>query len=156
MSTMADAGVREGEARRVSRAILAFVMLTMGTLHFTAEPLFEQIIPPFLPAPRALVLVSGVFEGLLGLGLLLPRTRKAASYGLVALFLAVFPANIYMAVANVQIRGLPSWLPQPSEAALWIRLPFQLAFIYWAIVVGRDGADSRLQTPGEAGGSRVS
>ena len=124
--------------RSISRAILAGVMITMGVLHFAAEPIFEQIVPPFLPWPRALVLVSGVFEAALGIGILVPRVRRLASYGLVALFVAVFPANVYMAYANVQIHGLPTWLPQPSETALWVRLPLQFAFIYWALRAGRD------------------
>lgn len=113
----------------------------MGILHFVAEPIFRQIIPPFLPWPTALVLVSGVCELSLGIGLLIPRTRRLASYGLVALFIAVFPANVYMAYANIQIEGLPSWAIQPSATQLWLRLPFQIVFILWAIYAGR-GAET--------------
>lgn len=109
----------------------------MGILHFVAAPLFEQIIPPFLPSPRGLVLVSGVFEVILGLGLLHPDTRRWASLGILGLLVAVFPANIYMAVANVQIQGLPAWLPQPTPAQLWARLPLQGVLLYWAYSVGR-------------------
>jgi uncharacterized membrane protein len=56
-----------------------------------------------------------------------------AGFGLVALYVAVFPANIYMAVDHVRVRGLPEWLPEPSAGALWARLPLQLVFIAWAL-----------------------
>jgi uncharacterized membrane protein len=118
------------------RFVLSAVMLSIGALHFLADDLFAQIVPPALPAPYVLVWLSGLIEMLLGIGILFVRTRRLAGFGLVLLYLAVFPANIYMAVANVQMRGLPSWLSQPSPAALWMRLPFQLAFIGWALWVG--------------------
>ena len=81
----------------------------------------------------------GVLEILLGLGLVHPATRRFAALGLVALFIAVFPANLYMAVANVEIQGLPAWLPQPSAAARWLRLPLQAVFVLWALRVSREG-----------------
>jgi uncharacterized membrane protein len=142
-------------AQTVSRTLLAVIMLMMGVLHFTADSIFVQIVPPFLPAPYALVWISGVFEAALGLGLLFPRTRKLASYGLVALFVAVFPANIYMAVANVQVHGLPPWLPQPSQGSLWLRLPLQFGFIYWALRAGRAdrSSDSRAGTGSKSSAS---
>jgi uncharacterized membrane protein len=62
-------------------------------------------------------------------------SQSLAGFGLVALYVAVFPANIYMAVANVQVQGLSPWLPQPSAGALWARLPLQLVFIGWALRV---------------------
>jgi uncharacterized membrane protein len=126
--------------RTIFRINLAVVMIAMGVLHFTADHLFVQIMPPFLPWHYALVWISGVFEALLGVGLLLPKYRRLASYGLVALFIAVFPANIYMAVANVQMTDLPSWLHQPSQLGLWLRLPLQLLFIWWALRAGREDA----------------
>jgi uncharacterized membrane protein len=107
-------------------------MVSVGILHFVAEPFFTQIVPPQLPAPRLLVWISGVFEIALGLGLLPRSTRRLAGYGLVALFIAVVPANIYMAAANVQLQGMPEWFRQPPQLALWLRLPFQLVFIAWA------------------------
>jgi uncharacterized membrane protein len=98
-----------------------------------AADIFVQIVPKMLPWPMGLVWISGVFEILLGLGLLLEATRRLAGYGLVALYLAVFPANIYMALANVQVQGLPSWATQPSALALWLRLPLQVVFVAWAL-----------------------
>jgi uncharacterized membrane protein len=113
-------------------------MVSVGVLHFVAGDLFAQIVPPQLPAPLALVYLSGIAEIALGLGLVPERTRRAAGIGLVLLFIAVFPANVYMALANVQVQGLPPWLTQPSPTALWLRLPFQLLFIAWALWVSRD------------------
>jgi uncharacterized membrane protein len=119
------------------RWLLALVMIGAGVLHFVAEPFFTQIVPPFLPAPRLLVWLSGFAEMLLGAGLLVTRTRRLAGYGLVALYIAVFPANIYMAVANVQLHDMPKWFVQPSPAALFARLPLQILFIALALWVSR-------------------
>jgi len=119
-------------ARPFLRVLLALAMVGVGVTHFTAPEPFIKIVPSWLPAASTLVAVSGVFEILGGLGLLLPQTRKWASYGLVALYLAVFPANINMAVNHISIGAapMPTW-------ALWARLPFQVLFIVWAIWVGR-------------------
>ena len=83
-------------------------------------------MPPYLPRPLALVYVSGVFEVLGGVGVLLPRYRKAAGWGLIALLVAVFPANLYMVTASELFtpQGIPLW-------ALWARLPLQLVLIAW-------------------------
>jgi uncharacterized membrane protein len=113
-------------------------MIVLGLLHFVATDAFAQIVPPALPAPRALVWISGVFEILLGLALIAEKTRRMAGWGLVALYVAVFPANVYMAVAHVRIRGLP---PAPP-ALLWARLPLQLVFIAWALWASRGPANS--------------
>jgi uncharacterized membrane protein len=120
-----------------ARILLAVLMVTAGVLHFAAESIFVQIVPPQLPAPGALVLISGVFEIALGLLLLVPRSRRLAGLGLVALYLAVFPANIYMAIADVHLQNMPSWFHQPSALALWLRLPLQLGLIAWALWVSR-------------------
>ncbi len=115
------------------RLLLAFGMTAIGVMHFVRPEPFVQIVPPALPAPLALVYISGFFEILGGIGLLVPRVRKAASYGLVALYVAVFPANVYMAVADVALDGVhyPAWLR-------YGRLPLQLGLIAWALWVGRD------------------
>jgi uncharacterized membrane protein len=123
--------------KRVLRWVLAGLMISAGVLHFTAERFFSQIVPPFLPAARLLVWVSGVFEIALGLMLLVPRARRIAGLGLVALYVAVFPANLYMAVANVQLQGMPSWYQQPSPLALWLRLPLQIVLVVWALWVSK-------------------
>ena len=71
--------------------------VVVGVLHFTHEAFFVRMMPEFLPWPVALVWVSGVFEILGGLGLLIPRTRRLASWGILALLVAVFPANLHYA-----------------------------------------------------------
>ena len=122
-------------ARRVLRYVLSAFMTAIGLLHFPADHIFVQIVPPFFPAAYALVWISGLIEIALGIGLLFERTRRAAGFGLVALYVAVFPANIYMAIENVQLHGLPAWLEQPPSASLWARLPFQVVFVLWALWV---------------------
>jgi uncharacterized membrane protein len=114
------------------RTVLAIVMIAVGALHFLRPEPFVRIVPACLPAPLALVLVSGAFEMAGGVGLLLPWLRRAASYGLITLYLAVLPANINMAVNRISLDDVP--LP---DWALWLRLPFQAVFIAWAYWVGR-------------------
>jgi uncharacterized membrane protein len=141
MTTATDGSLTQMQAPLLERArvalriILTINMVGIGILHFTADYLFVQIVPPALPWPYFLVWFSGVVEISLGFGLLPAVTRRSAGYGLTALYLAVFPANIYMAVAHVRIHGLPSWLPEPSAAAAWLRLPFQAMFILWGLWV---------------------
>jgi uncharacterized membrane protein len=121
----------KGSRRRRLRVVLACIMVGMGVLHFAAPGPFVRIVPSALPAPLVLVLVSGVFEVLGGLGLLVQRVRRAASFGLVLLYLAVFPANVNMTL-HPEISagyGVPGW-------ALWARLPLQAVFIAWALWVG--------------------
>jgi uncharacterized membrane protein len=109
------------------------MMIAIGALHFVAADAFAQIVPPQLPWPYALVAISGVFEILLGLALVPERTRRFAGWGLVALYIAVFPANVYMAMAGVHIRDLP---PAPP-ALLWGRLPLQALLVAWALWVSK-------------------
>jgi uncharacterized membrane protein len=108
-------------------------MIGVGAMHFVAADAFAQIVPPQLPWPYALVWISGVIEILLGLALIPESTRRLAGWGLVALYVAVFPANVYMAVANVHIRDLA---PLPP-AVLWGRLPLQILFIAQALWVSK-------------------
>jgi uncharacterized membrane protein len=134
----ASPGFWTEERRRRLRAVLASIMIGIGVLHFAVPRPFVSIVPSALPAPLALVLISGVFEVLGGVGLLVPRVRRAASVGLVLLYLAVFPANINMTL-HPEISaglGIPAW-------ALWARLPFQAVLIAWALWVGGDGRPAR-------------
>ena len=110
--------------RTILRYIAAFGFIIAGALHFIAPGQYKKIIPPQFPAPAALVAISGVAEIAGGIGLLIPTLRKAAVWGLIALLIAVFPANIYMATSHEKIPNLhiPPWL-------LWLRLPMQILFI---------------------------
>ena len=121
--------------RRFARGVLAVGMVAMGVLHLVKPAPFAHVVPAYLPHPTALVLVSGVFEVAGGVGILIPRVRKFAGWGLAALLVAVFPANVDMALHPSF--GIPSWL-------LWLRLPFQIPLIAWALWVGRDEETRRV------------
>ncbi len=108
----------------------AFVLA--GVLHFVVPELYVQIIPPLFPAPLALVYLSGLAEIAVGIGLLIGRTRRYAAWGTVALLIAIFPANIYMATHGVVIEGMPGG-GDPSELVRWGRLPLQGVLILWAL-----------------------
>jgi uncharacterized membrane protein len=107
---------------------LSFVFLWFfvgGIMHFAATDLEVSIVPPWIPWPRAAVLVSGVLELAGALGIAIPLTRKTAGVGLFLLTLAVTPANIYM-LQRPEMFGIPVWM-------LWLRLPLQLALL-WLIL----------------------
>ncbi len=89
------------------RGILAVCMVVAGILHFAIPEPFIKIVPGLLPYPEALVYISGVFEVLLGAGLLWPPTRQLSAWGLVALFIAVYPANLNMAFNHISVGGIP-------------------------------------------------
>jgi uncharacterized membrane protein len=117
--------------RTVLRYILAAAMVIVGVSHFANPGPFLRIVPEALPAPLVLVYVSGAAEIGLGLLLLWDRTQRLAAYGLIALFVAVFPANINMAVNGIQLDPAS---PMPAWAA-WARLPLQAVLIAWAWAV---------------------
>ncbi|HUH13877.1 MAG TPA: hypothetical protein VMK65_12245 [Longimicrobiales bacterium] len=111
--------------KQLSLALIAVVFVAAGALHFVRPGLYARIIPPFLPFPLALVYLSGLAEIVGGIGVLIPGLRTWAGLWLVALLIAVFPANLYMALAPERA-GLgiaPLWL--------WLRLPLQLLLIAW-------------------------
>jgi uncharacterized membrane protein len=123
------------------RLLLAVAMIGVGILHFVNPDPFVKIVPSALPAPLTLVYVSGFFEVLGGAGLLVPRVRRAAAWGLVALYVAVFPANVNMAVHHISFDDAHPFPP----AALWLRLPLQIVLIalaYW--MSRRDGTKDDL------------
>ena len=108
----------------VSRTICSVLFITAGVFHFVTPKAYEKIVPEYLPAHHFLVLLSGVFEVLGGIGLMVPATRRFSGYGLMALLVAVFPANVYMLQRSSEFPNIP--LP-----LLWIRLPLQALLIYW-------------------------
>lgn len=114
--------------RKFSVAALALLFMGAGVLHLVRPEPFIQIVPPALPNPDWMVLISGLAEMAGGIGILIPSTRPAARWGLVALLVAVFPANIYMAVRHIE----PAGTHIPS-ALLWLRLPLQPLLIWWVI-----------------------
>ena len=105
--------------------LLAVFVVGSGVLHFTNPGMYTRIMPPYLPWHLELVYASGAFEIVLGVLLLVPRVTRLAAWGLVALLIAVFPANVHMALHAERYPELP-------PAALWARLPFQAVFVAWA------------------------
>ncbi len=110
----------------ISYIILGIGFIFVGVLHFVRPSGFVAIVPPFLPAHLELVYISGVFEILGGIGLFLPKYRRVTIIGLIALVIAVFPANIYMVMHPEEFAT--GWI---TPLALWIRLPLQPLLIWW-------------------------
>ena len=106
------------------RVALAVMFLFAATGRLANADGLMQMLPDFLPLRREAVYISGFFEVLGAIGLLVPRLSRPAAWGLVALLLVVFPANIYVALHNLQIPGLPG-----SPIVQWLRLPLQLVLI---------------------------
>jgi uncharacterized membrane protein len=111
--------------RAALRWLLALLFVAAGVNHFVSPDFYVSIMPPYLPWHLALVYASGVAEVAIGVGALPPRTRRLAGFGAIALLLAVFPANLHMAMH-------PELYPDVGRWALYARLPFQLVFIAWA------------------------
>jgi uncharacterized membrane protein len=110
---------------RLLRAIPGPLFVVAGALHLVRPRLYEAIMPDYLPAHRELVAASGVAEMIGGAGLIVPATRRAAGWWLIATLVAVFPANVWMAQHPERYR-LPG-----GRAALLARLPLQLVFMAW-------------------------
>lgn len=134
---MVKLNVSSERARRWMRWLIAAGFVLGGTMHFMATDAYVGVMPPYIPAPRLMVLVSGVFEIAGGIGLLIPALRKWAAWGLVALLVAVFPANVHMALnPEVMPFSVPDW-------ALGVRLPVQFVLIALVLWVGRSPATRR-------------
>ena len=110
----------------LSRGLIAAIFFVSGMLHLIRPAMFVSIVPPWLPSPAALVLISGLCEMAGAVGILLPATRVAAGWGLIALLVAVFPANIQMLLNAHSAHSSAIW-----QASLVARLPLQVALIYW-------------------------
>ena len=118
----------ERRAKRLSLLALAAFFFVAGSNHFVNPDFYLGIMPPYLPAPLELVYVSGVFEILGGLAVLVPAFRVQAGWGLILLLLAVYPANLHMAFH-------PELFPELPAFGLYARLPLQFplgAWAYWA------------------------
>lgn len=118
-------------ARTFARWALAVLFVAAGVNHFVNPEFYRPMMPPYLPSPGLLIALSGVLEVVGGLALLWTKARTAASWGLIAILVGVFPANLHMALN-------PELFPDFPEAALWGRLPLQLVLIGWAWWVGRE------------------
>jgi len=112
------------QAKSISKFLLAIFMIVAGTMHFVNPEFFLKIVPPYLPFHKELVLVSGAIEIVLGILLLIPKYSHLAAWGIMALLIAVFPANIYL-YQHQEI--LPA-----SPLIHLLRLPLQGVFVLWA------------------------
>lgn len=123
-----------------ARWVLAAFFIVAGVNHFLAPEIYLGMMPAWLPAKEAANLISGAAEVAGGLGLLIPQLRRPAAWGLIALLVLIFPANVQVALQGHMpgLDGAPPWL-------LWMRLPFQAVFIAWVWWVGlaRGETDSR-------------
>jgi uncharacterized membrane protein len=112
------------------RILLALLFVVAGVLHFVLTPTYTRIVPVYLPNPLLLVQISGVCEIVGGLGLLVPMTQRWAACGLVALLIAVLPANVTIVTDHARFANVPLW-------AAWLRLPLQLPLIWWCWIYTR-------------------
>ena len=116
--------------KNISIYALGFGYLMIGVNHFLDPAFFLKIMPPYLPWHLELVYISGAFEIILGLSLMISKLRKYAAWGIISLLIAVYPANIYLAFNEAPQKALEI---SPFLAS-WVRLPIQfvlLGFAYW-------------------------
>ena len=111
----------------IARVFLALLFIVASSLHFITN-VELKIIPPFLPLRREALYITGIFELLGGIGLLIPRFQRAAAWGLAVLLVAIFPANVYHAVKNIQLGGI---LNSPFYHV--VTIPLQAVLIWWAL-----------------------
>jgi len=131
-------GLQGALARPASRWVLGVFFVAAGINHFVMPRTYERVVPPGLGDPSTLVAVSGVAEVAGGVGVLIDGTRRWAGWGLLALLVAVFPANVYMAVDPSSIPGL-----RVPRVLLWLRLPLQPVAMWWAWAATQPGSPRR-------------
>ena len=120
----------EGIWKKIVLIGLAAFFINVGIDHFVNPDFYLSIMPPAFPLHIEAVYISGVFEILGGIGVLIPKFRRFSGWSLVALLIAVYPANIYMAIS-------PDTFPDIPVSALYFRLVLQFIFFYWAYSVTR-------------------
>lgn len=123
-----------GTLKLLSKYALGLLFALAGLYHFVNPAFYLRMMPPYLPWHLPLVYLSGVGETALGLLLLVPKYTRLAAWGLIALLVAVFPANLHMAFN-------PQLFPDLSPVALWLRLPLQGLLIAWVYSFTRDDKD---------------
>jgi uncharacterized membrane protein len=112
--------------RLIFKVMFGLGFMLAGLNHFRVPGFYLRMMPPYLPWHAALVYASGVAEVMLGALLLVPKTSIVAAWGLVVLLIAVFPANVHMAL-------YPELFSEFPPALLWARLPLQIFLIAWAL-----------------------
>ena len=117
--------------KQISKYLLAAALILGGINHFVMPAFYLRIMPPYLPAPLFLIYLSGFLETGFGIALLIPKYSRRAAWGIILLLIAVFPANIYMAMN-------PQLFPDINPLLLYLRLPLQFVLIAWAFWHTRD------------------
>ena len=111
--------------KAIFRWLLAIAFILAGLNHFINPAFYLKMMPPILPAPLFLIYLSGFFQISLGTLLLIPKFTRPAAWGIIALLIAVYPANIYMAMnANL--------FPEFNPSLIYLRLPLQFFLVAWA------------------------
>lgn len=119
----------------ILKYVFGIAFILAGINHFISPQFYLRMMPPVFPAHLFLVYVSGIFEILFGVLLVIPRFSRLAAWLIIALLVAVFPANIYMA-------SNPQLFPEFTQTALYIRLPLQIVLIAWAFwFTGKESAN---------------
>jgi uncharacterized membrane protein len=126
-----------GGSDRALAPLMGAVYVVAGIAHFLVPQRFAEAVPPAFPRPVGLVYLSGIAEILLGIGVAIPRTRRPSAWGIAALLVAVFPANLHLARREVLDDLVPDRLVGPARLAALIRLPFQGVLIGWALRYAR-------------------
>ncbi len=128
----------------IGKWTFAALFIAGGINHFVSPDMYVRIMPPYLPFHRPLVLLSGAIELILGVLLLIPRYSRLAAWGLIALLIAIFPANIYL-YQHQELLAAPPVLH-------FIRLPLQGVLILWAFAYTRSGPPLSGALASDAGG----
>ncbi len=119
--------------------LFAGFFILAGVAHFLKTDVYVKVVPPYLPWPKSVVLLSGAASVILGTALLAPRVSRIAAWGIIAFLVAVFPSNVHMALHPEIFSNVPVWL-------LWARLPFQAVLIGWSYRYTHFGPCSKRDT----------
>jgi uncharacterized membrane protein len=114
--------------KRVLLYVMAAFYIFAGVMHFVRPEYYRPMMPPYLPWHDFLIFLSGVAEVGLGAAVLVPSIRPLAAWGIILLLVAIFPANVHIALNNVPLFGNP----EGAGILNWVRLPFQAVLILWA------------------------
>ncbi len=113
------------DAKTISLYFMAMLYLAAGVNHFANTKMYMRIMPQYLPFHKPVVLISGVLEVLLAILLVIPALSTYAAWGIIALLIAVFPANVHHLTSSKKVKGI-------GKVVLILRLPLQAVLIYWA------------------------
>jgi uncharacterized membrane protein len=113
---------------RTLRQLVGPFFVFAGVMHFVIPRAYRRIVPPWVPAPAAMVYASGAAEIAGGMGMMVPARRRLAGWWLIATMAGVFPANVHMAMNAARYPSVPG-----GAVSLWARLPFQGVFVAWIL-----------------------